>query len=121
MSAVTLSRKRYMDTTHRSHAGRTVYCCIVCDCLTCAERSHALTCSPACRVRLHRGDANAQSKLRIAGELNVTPRLMLAAGALYKLRPDLAASVQAGTLTLAQAQPAMWAALWALIHAEVQA
>ena len=82
---------------------RHIFVCAGCDLLAESSRSHATTCSPACRVRAHRsGELKRLQKNTSAG---VTCAEVLRAAALLRLRPHLEASVVAGTLTIDEAQP----------------
>jgi hypothetical protein len=91
-----------------------VYKCAGCNGLAIAERKDVTTCSPACRVRAHR-NGSADLLRRISKEWDVKPGGVVRGQALHALRPDLAAKVMAGSLSIEDAQPEMLASLAALI------
>jgi hypothetical protein len=74
-----------------------VFVCAGCDGLSTSERSDALTCSGACRVRAHR---NSQLKVtrEQARSIRVPPALLQQCAAIERLRPDLAQEIAAGRL-----------------------
>jgi hypothetical protein len=107
--AVTRTRKRY------------VFLCLGCDFLADSTRSDALTCSPACRVRVHR-HPEGQARLRKDAEaFGITPASILQAAAIYVLRPDLGDAVLAGTRTLADIEPEIYGAYLARVLAAERA
>jgi hypothetical protein len=80
---VTLEHKRY------------VFVCVGCRRLACSERSDAITCSTACRVRAHR-NGSAKRLRDIADALDVRPGLVQQAAAIKALTPEIDAEIQAG-------------------------
>lgn len=120
ISNVTLRRKRY--------TGPRVFVCAGCNLLAIAERSDQTTCSTACRVRAHRN-----GKLELLREQAVQfalvdtttgkPQvsLQLQAQAIYRLLPDLSQEIAAGTLTIAQAQPAAVREFWKRLREHLDA
>ena len=98
---VTERRKRYTPAPKRTSPR--VFACVVCDCLTETLRSHSITCSPACRVKLHRNPELAESDEGIAQTMDVPLPTMLDARAVRLLEPevgDLPDRIYAGTITL---------------------
>lgn len=102
---VTPSRKRYVSV------------CAACDGLFEASRADQVTCSPACRVRLHRHPELVAHQRQMAAHMAVPLVLMLKAGAIRRLCPELEAPIMAGTLTIDAAQPQVCAAFRALLQA----
>lgn len=75
---------------------RHVFICLGCDRLAYSTRSDAITCSTACRVRVHRtGEAKALRKA-LDGSLSRERQLE----AVRLLRPDLADRIMAGKIKL---------------------
>ena len=113
---VTVPRKRC--TAER------VFVCLGCDRLTSSSRAHAITCSPACRVRLHRHPEPLRQLEGICAQMDTPVPRVLDARAVMRLRPDLEPRIMAGELTLADAQPEVWQAFvrlaFAAAHGEVQ-
>ena len=97
---VTLRRKCYVSV------------CLGCDGLFTTARADTLTCSPACRVRVHRHPEALASLRTTAKRLDITAASILRAAAIDRVRPDLVAAIRAGSLTLDDAQPEVWRAFW---------
>jgi len=94
VSAVTLDAKCY------------VFVCAGCNLLAQSDRSDALTCSPACRVRAHRN--GELKRLRSsATALDIRPALIQRAKAVTRLQPDLEGRIRAGELSLDDVRPQM--------------
>lgn len=101
--SVTVRPKRYAR----------VFVCAGCDKLATSERSHSITCCPACRTRVHRNPDLLASLRSTCAALKVEVAMVLEAKALNLLRPDLGPRVMAGELTLEQCRPEVWPAFWA--------
>jgi hypothetical protein len=80
---------------------RYIITCAICECLTDVGRCDAITCSPRCRVYLHRHPKCLDRLREIARGLRVDLFGILEAGAIRSLRPDLADRVAAGELEIA--------------------
>lgn len=104
-----------------------IFVCCGCDLLNVSSRNDALTCSTACRVRAHRnGYIKMLRKLAIDYELvddnnRALPALIKQAEAIKRLRPDLSADIDAGTLTIKQAQSEMYRSFMELVWQQVEA
>ena len=83
---------------------RYIYVCAGCDLLAESSRSHATTCSPACRVRAHRSGSLKRLQKTITHP-ECTPAQALQAAAVLRLCPELEDPIWAGTMTIKQAQP----------------
>jgi hypothetical protein len=93
-----------------------VYVCAGCGLLASSERSDALTCSGACRVRAHRnGELNRVRE--IARQWEITASSILQSKALSLLRPDLENEIMAGRLTLEDARGDVYRAFIELLLA----
>jgi hypothetical protein len=89
--SVTLKPKCYV---------KNVFVCAGCGRLNASERSDALTCSTACRVRAHRSGILKVIRA-LGGPDNIPPPdVILRANAVKRLRPDLADQIVAGTRTI---------------------
>jgi hypothetical protein len=69
--------------------------CIGCRRLACSERSDAITCSTACRVRAHR-NGSAKRLRDIAAAQDVSPGLVQQVAAIEALTPEIADEIWAG-------------------------
>ncbi len=113
-TSVTLNHKRY------------IFVCCGCDLLAESSRSDALTCSGACRVRAHRSGIKKELRnlARMVGLVSDDGKLLVAgikqAEAIKRLRPDLYVDLEAGTLTLTQAQPEMYRSYIELLYRQVR-
>lgn len=105
MSTETLSRNRYART----------FVCAACNKLAVSEKSHATTCSPACRTRLHRHPDLSGLKAVCAAS-NVPIAMVLEAEAVRRLAPELAQHVAAGRMTLEECRSHTFKALLKLIE-----
>jgi hypothetical protein len=105
MSAVTHSRKRY------------VFVCVACRGLADATRNDRLTCSPACRVRLHRHPELLASVRRAAEQCHVAIASILQGAAIDRLRPDLGNAILAGTHTFEDVRTDVYLAYLAALRA----
>lgn len=86
-------------TTARSrNKGPRVFVCLACDLLAESTRSDAITCSPRCRVWLHRNPERLDRLRRICEGLKVTPGMVQESSAIGRLRPDLGERIGAGEL-----------------------
>ena len=94
MNAVgaTLARKRYMQRSREKAQARRVFVCAACDLLTDSTRAHAITCSTACRVRLHRNPALLAARNVACEQLQVSVSSVLEAGAVWRLLPEAEAA-----------------------------
>lgn len=90
---------------------RYIITCAVCDLLAEVSRKGAFTCSGRCRVQLHRHPEKMQSLQQAAEAWKVPVFSILQAGAVRKLRPDLAEQIEAGKLSLDDVQNEMVSAL----------
>lgn len=97
-----------------------VFVCAGCDLLSQSERSDALTCSTQCRVRAHR-NGWLKTLHGIADRMHISAASILQAKAVQQLRPDLADRMRAGTITLDDARPEVWSALWSLLSSQIEA
>jgi hypothetical protein len=86
---------------------RYIFVCPVCDRLTDALRNDALTCSTACRVRLHRNPSLLDADRKIYQQLRVPLSMELQARALQELCPELQKPILEAKLTVKDAQPAV--------------
>lgn len=107
-SRVTHSRKRYGCPR--------VFVCIGCDGLACSARSHTITCSPACRVRIHRHPDELRRLEALAASTGTTVMDLQDAAAMQRLRPVLTARVASGEVEMDDARPDVWAAFWELLQ-----
>jgi hypothetical protein len=102
---------RPLDGIGVTHSSKCyTFICVVCRGLSQSSRRHTITCSGACRVRLHREPAitaHVAQLRRIAESTGTTLPNVLQAHAVKTLRPDLFAELGAGTLSLDDAQPAI--------------
>lgn len=87
MSAVTVPRKCY------------VFVCAACWLLADTRRAHTITCSPACRVRLHRNPEKLARLQRDAELHHVTVAMILQGAAIDMLCPELGNEILAGAKT----------------------
>ncbi len=104
-----------------------IFVCCGCGLLDVSSRNDALTCSTACRVRAHRSGL-IKSLRKLAHDMdlyNDDDKLFVAgikqAEAIKRLRPDLFADIEAGTLTIKQAQPEMYRSFMELVCRQVRA
>ena len=109
--SVTPARKRYMQRSREKAQARRVFICAACHLLADSTRAHAITCSTACRVRLHRNPALLAARNVACEQLQVSVSSVLEAGALCRLLPEAEAAVRDGTRTIASYRPQMCAAL----------
>lgn len=99
---VTPARKRYMARSRaQAPTAPRVFACAVCGGLSDSTRAHAITCSPACRVRLHRKPEILAPLEHAADAWDVSVASILECRAIAALRPDLVEQIQAGSLTIA--------------------
>jgi hypothetical protein len=105
---VTFPQKRY--TCPR------VFVCIGCDLLACSDRAHAVTCSPACRVRVHRHPERLRRMEAEASACHINVPAILDATALRRLRPDLGQCVMAGTMEIDDTRADVWRAFYELLE-----
>lgn len=89
---------------------RYVFACAACGRLDEGRRDQ-LTCSTACRVWLHRHPAILVRLRAVARHCDVPVSGLLHAHAIVALCPELEAPIMARTLTMADAQPLVLAAL----------
>lgn len=75
---------------------RYVFVCAGCDKLAESERSDAITCSTACRVRAHR-NGSMKTLRAIAKVWDITPALIQRAAAIEELAPEFAGALLDGT------------------------
>lgn len=80
------------------------YVCVGCGLLALTQRSDTLTCSPACRVRLHRHPELIAELKADAERYDVSVASILQAAAIDRLRPDLGDEILAGRRTIADVQ-----------------
>lgn len=109
-SRVTHSRKRYRCPR--------VFVCIGCDLLACSERSHAIACPPACRVRIHRHPDELRRVEALAASMHITVMDIQDAAAVRRLRPELSGKIAAGEVEMDDARPDVWAAYLDLLPRE---
>jgi hypothetical protein len=81
-----------------------------------SSRRDAITCSPACRVRVHRNPSLIAQLKKDAEHDNITVASILQAAAIERLRPDLGPQIMAGSITWADAQCEMARAMSALLR-----
>lgn len=79
------------------------FICLGCGLLAQSERSDAVTCSPACRVRAHRNGAAAENRL-LAKKIDVPIGMMGQVKAVITLRPDLAERIRIGEIEVDDAE-----------------
>jgi hypothetical protein len=115
---VTLRRKCYTKRSKPRYSSTRVFRCIYCDRLADSSRSHAITCSTACRVALHRNPEALERLERIADDLPVG--MLLEIGAVMELRPDLGEQIESGTLKVYEARPEVYRAFIKLLFASVR-
>lgn len=97
-----------------------VYVCAGCNLLSCSDRRDQVTCSTRCRVRAHR-NGSLRTLRASAARWEITAAGILQAKALDLLRPDLAAQVLAGSMTMEVTRPEVWSAFWSLAMKEAAA
>lgn len=107
-SRVTHSRKRYRCPR--------VFVCAGCDRLACSDRSHAITCSPACRVRVHRHPDALRRLEALAAPVHITVMDIQDAAAVKRLRPDLSARIASGEVEIDDVRQDVWGAFWELLQ-----
>ncbi len=88
------------DTRKRYRKGPRAFVCIACDKLAESHRGHAVTCSPACRVWIHRHPERLASLRATCEALKVEPGMVQECAAAGRLRPDLSALIGAGELSV---------------------
>lgn len=93
-----------------------VFQCAACDGLSDTSRADTVTCSPACRVALHRHPQRLAHLQAVARASDVTVAAILRCAAVRLLCPELVNPIMAGTLTIAEAQPEVRRAYWALLQ-----
>lgn len=106
---VTHSRKRY-------RCGR-VFVCLGCDGLATSARSHAITCSPACRVRVHRHPEKLRFLEAEARKIKVTVPFMLDMEAALLLLPDVEPAIALGEVELNDLRVEIWREYWRQLRA----
>jgi hypothetical protein len=100
---------------------RYIFKCVACGLLAPSNRSDAVTCSPKCRVWLHRHPEQlAQLKAACDG-LEVSVAMTLQVAAVDLLRPDLAQAIRDGKLKLDDTRADVWAAFWRVVDAQIEA
>ena len=105
MTSVTLKPKCYVSV------------CVGCDGLFKAERSDALTCCTACRVRAHRnGSLKRLRELAAAPMFRVHPGGIQQAKAVQLLLPDAGADILSGKRTFDELRPEVMAAFWNVVR-----
>jgi len=108
---VTDTRKRYAH----------VFVCAACDKLAHAERAHAITCSPACRVWLHRHPERLADLKAACASLDVTPALVQEAAAINLLLPEATARIDRREVKIAELRGDLWRAYWQRVQQAVEA
>jgi hypothetical protein len=88
---VTLPRKRYSCR---------VSVCAACDRLYETARAHAITCSGACRVWLHRHRERYDALVAVCAASGTKPNLVLDCQAIKQLCPELETQIRDGTLEI---------------------
>jgi len=88
-----------------------VFVCAGCDLLADSERSDAVTCSTACRVRAHRSGAIKRLRERIK-PFHVPLSLELQARAIDRLTPQFMPQIIAGKLTFDDVRDDVWREYW---------
>ncbi len=109
---VTLKPKRYRPWEW-------VFVCAGCGLLACSERSDAITCSTACRVKAHRGTWLKEVKA-LAKALHIQPADILHSKAIVRLRPDFEELVRDGKLTIEGAMPEVYREFIKAVFAAVE-
>lgn len=111
MTPVTLRPKCYI-----------VLICAACGLLFSTTRSHTLTCSPKCRVHIHRHPECTAHLRADAARDHVSPASILRSAAACSLCPDLARRVMTGAADAAGLYDAVWQAYLGIVRAvEVEA
>jgi hypothetical protein len=90
-----------------------VFVCVGCGLLAESERSDAVTCSPACRVRAHR--SGQLKRLREAADaMDITVALIQQSAAIKELAPDMDNELFSGRRRKIDldVRKAVWAAFW---------
>ena len=97
---------------------QTVFVCLGCNLLASPERSDAVTCSTACRVKVHRSGYLKELR-KFAESMDVTVPMMQQVDAINRLVPDLAAELRFGRRRKIdnEVRQAVWAAYWKLHNA----
>jgi len=114
MSGVTDLRKRYMG--HLPRTSQRVFQCAACGGLADSTRRHAITCSPACRVRLHRHPEIMRDWVERAEQIGVCIPYMLEINAAAELLPDFGERVFADQwLRVTDLRREIFAAYWRLL------
>lgn len=96
-----------------------VFICAGCGLLAESRRSDAVTCSTACRVRIHRSGWS-KTLQRVAAAYRIDVAALGQAKAIERLSPDIAAEICAGSITIAQAQARIWPLYWAVVQRALQ-
>jgi len=111
-SPVTLQPKRYMH----------VFVCAACDLLGCSVRAHSITCSTACRVRLHRSTALRELRAKMnthCKTVDITFASVLEAKAIDRLIPEYGRRIRIGELKIEDVRGELWMAFWKLIELQL--
>ncbi len=90
-----------------------VFVCVGCGLLAESERSDAVTCSTACRVKAHR--SGELKRLReVADAMDITVSLIQQSAAIKELAPDMHNELLSGRRRKidAEVRKVVWAAFW---------
>jgi hypothetical protein len=102
-------------------AKRHIFVCAGCDLLAESSRSHATTCSPACRVRAHRsGELKRLQQFISSNGGGPTTAEVLQSMAIDRLAPELGAPIMAGTINASDIQRALCNAFDKVLHTQMK-
>lgn len=104
-AAVTHPQKRYAR----------IFVCVACDSMDATYRAHTLTCSPACRVRMHRDPSRIKALKAQAAAVRIPVALILDAQAIHRLRPDLGERVRQGEIEIEDTREEMHRTFYNLV------
>ncbi|HEX7349069.1 MAG TPA: hypothetical protein VF264_05430 [Rhodanobacteraceae bacterium] len=105
MTPVTDKPKRYSR----------VFECIACGRLADSQRSDAITCSPACRVWLHRHPERLDAIKRTCAGPGIPVAMLQEANAIRALLPDTSDRIARGEVEMEDVRGDVWRAFWALL------
>jgi hypothetical protein len=96
-----------------------VFVCAGCDRIALAERSDSITCSNACRVRVHRHPEVLKEMRAKCKQAQIPVALLARSEAVKRLRPDLMQPIIQGTIELLgpEVRAAMQGEYWKLVLA----
>lgn len=97
-----------------------VFVCAGCGCLVDSERSDAITCSTACRVRAHRNGLIKTLRAQCKA-WQVRPSMVMQGRAIAELLPEAEKHIMSGEVTFDDLRADIWRAYWALVQNSIEA